>query len=125
MNIAIGVLMVLGGISQFFPFGIGKLIVGIYVILFGLSMWNEIALSGTRTETNPNTVVGGLEFLPQIPDYVYRYASFLFSFLGRGGCKFIKGKFDSVRYANSRVQSTSLSAAFFWTAMSSATLPAP
>lgn len=32
-------------------------------------------------------VVGGLEFLPQIPDYVYRYASFLFSFLGRGGCK--------------------------------------
>lgn len=34
-----------------------------------------------------STVVGGLEFLPQIPDYVYRYASFLFSFLGRGGCK--------------------------------------
>ncbi|QKX58450.1 uncharacterized protein TRUGW13939_05574 [Talaromyces rugulosus] len=66
INIAIGVLMVLGGISQFFPFGIGKLIVGIYVIIFGL-------------------IVGGLEFLPQIPDYVYRYASFLFSFLGRGG----------------------------------------
>lgn len=35
-----------------------------------------------------SAVVGGLEFLPQIPDYVYRYASFLFSFLGRGACKF-------------------------------------
>ena len=31
--------------------------------------------------------VGGLEFLPTIPDYAYRYASFLFSFLGRGICK--------------------------------------
>lgn len=28
-----------------------------------------------------------MEFLPNIPDYVYRYASFLFSFLGRGVCK--------------------------------------
>ncbi|KAH8705486.1 putative COPI-coated vesicle protein [Talaromyces proteolyticus] len=65
VNIAVGVLMVLGGISQFFPFHFGPLIVGIYVIIFGL-------------------LVGGLEFLPQIPDYVYRYASFLFSFLGRG-----------------------------------------
>ncbi|EED22992.1 COPI-coated vesicle protein, putative [Talaromyces stipitatus ATCC 10500] len=66
VNIAVGVIMVLGGISQFFPFGVGSLVVGIYVIIFGL-------------------IVGGLEFLPQIPDYVYRYASFLFSFLGRGG----------------------------------------
>lgn len=32
--------------------------------------------------------IGGLEFLPTIPDYAYRYASFLFSFLGRGVCKF-------------------------------------
>jgi hypothetical protein len=32
-------------------------------------------------------VVAGLEFLPNVPDYVYRYASFLFSFLGRGVCK--------------------------------------
>jgi hypothetical protein len=32
-------------------------------------------------------VVGGLEFLPHVPDYAYRYASFLFSFLGRGVCK--------------------------------------
>ncbi|GAQ33347.1 late Golgi vesicles protein [Aspergillus tubingensis] len=65
VNIAVGVLMVLGGISQFFPASMSSIIVGIYVILFGL-------------------IVGGLEFLPNVPDYVYRYASFLFSFLGRG-----------------------------------------
>lgn len=29
--------MILGGISQFFPLGFGSLIVGIYVIIFGLS----------------------------------------------------------------------------------------
>ncbi|PYH91760.1 hypothetical protein BO71DRAFT_421302 [Aspergillus ellipticus CBS 707.79] len=65
VNIAVGVFMVLGGISQFFPASMSSIIVGIYVILFGL-------------------IVGGLEFLPNVPDYVYRYASFLFSFLGRG-----------------------------------------
>ncbi|KAL5341685.1 COPI associated protein-domain-containing protein [Aspergillus crustosus] len=64
-NIAVGVLMVLGGISQFFPIGFNNVIIGSYVILFGL-------------------IVAGLEFLPNVPDYVYRYASFLFSFLGRG-----------------------------------------
>lgn len=26
--------------------------------------------------------------MPTVPDYVYRYASFLFSFLGRGVCEF-------------------------------------
>lgn len=35
---------------------------------------------------NMISVVAGLEFLPQVPDYAYRYASFLFSFLGRGVC---------------------------------------
>ncbi|RAL14057.1 TVP15 family protein [Aspergillus homomorphus CBS 101889] len=65
VNLVVGVLMVLGGISQFFPMSMSSIIVGIYVIIFGL-------------------IVGGLEFLPNIPDYVYRYASFLFSFLGRG-----------------------------------------
>ncbi|KAL4889461.1 COPI associated protein-domain-containing protein [Aspergillus ambiguus] len=65
INIAVGVLMVLGGISQFFPPSMSSIIVGVYVIIFGL-------------------LVGGLEFLPNVPDYVYRYASFLFSFLGRG-----------------------------------------
>ncbi|EAW12996.1 TVP15 family protein [Aspergillus clavatus NRRL 1] len=65
INIAVGVIMVLGGIAQFFPPSLGGIIVGAYVIIFGL-------------------LVGGLELLPTVPDYVYRYASFLFSFLGRG-----------------------------------------
>jgi len=65
VNIAVGVIMVLGGISQFFPPSMSSVIVGAYVIVFGL-------------------VVGGLEFMPNVPDYAYRYASFLFSFLGRG-----------------------------------------
>ncbi|GAQ09617.1 golgi apparatus membrane protein tvp15 [Aspergillus lentulus] len=65
VNIAIGVIMILGGIAQFFPASLGSVIVGAYVIIFGL-------------------VVGGLELMPNVPDYVYRYASFLFSFLGRG-----------------------------------------
>ncbi|KAJ6113419.1 hypothetical protein N7523_006736 [Penicillium sp. IBT 18751x] len=78
VNIAIGVIMVLGGISQFFPASMSSIIVGIYVIIFGL-------------------VVGGLEFMPNVPDYAYRYASFLFSFLGRGvfyifvGCIILHG----------------------------------
>ncbi|KAJ5587226.1 uncharacterized protein N7459_002991 [Penicillium hispanicum] len=65
VNIAVGVIMVLGGISQFFPASMSSVIVGAYVIVFGL-------------------VVAGLEFMPNVPDYAYRYASFLFSFLGRG-----------------------------------------
>ncbi|KAL4778212.1 COPI associated protein-domain-containing protein [Aspergillus varians] len=77
-NIAIGAIMVLGGIAQFFPISLGHIITGVYVILFGL-------------------IVAGLEFLPNVPDYIYRYASFLFSFLGRGvfyifvGCLILHG----------------------------------
>jgi len=63
VNLASGVFMVLGGISQFFPISIQHIIVGIYAILFGLAT----AL---------------LEF--QIPPQVARYASFMFSFVGRG-----------------------------------------
>ncbi|KAI0171756.1 COPI associated [Hypoxylon sp. FL1284] len=64
VNLAVGVIMVLGGISQFFNnFGFQSFIVGAYVILFGL---------GTAL----------LEF--QIPPQVARYASFMFSFVGRG-----------------------------------------
>ncbi|KZF23204.1 COPI associated [Xylona heveae TC161] len=63
VNLAVAVLLILGGISQFFPFGFQNAIVGIYVILFGLA-------------------TGLLEF--QVPPYVSRYASFYFSFLGRG-----------------------------------------
>ncbi|KAK2766844.1 Late Golgi vesicles protein [Arachnomyces sp. PD_36] len=65
VNLAIGVLMVLGGISKFFPLSMSHIIVGVYVIIFGLA-------------------TGGLELLPTVPPYVSRYASFLFSFLGRG-----------------------------------------
>lgn len=79
VNIAVGVLMIVGGISQFIhDQSFGVIIVGVYSVIFGL-------------------LVAGLEFLPQIPDYVYRYASFLFSFLGRGifyifvGCLVLSG----------------------------------
>lgn len=50
-------------VSQFFPITFQSVIIGVYVILFGLAT----AL---------------LEF--RIPDQVSRYASFLFSFIGRG-----------------------------------------
>ncbi|KAA8908326.1 Golgi apparatus membrane protein TVP15 [Sphaerosporella brunnea] len=63
VNLTVGVIMVLGGISQFFPISLQSVIIGCYVILFGL---------GTAL----------LEF--QIPPQVSRYASFMFSFLGRG-----------------------------------------
>jgi len=63
VNLVVAVLMVLGGVSQFFPIGFQSSVVGIYVIIFGLA-------------------TGLLEF--QIPPQVSRYASFLFSFLGRG-----------------------------------------
>ncbi|WDK11602.1 COPI associated protein [Colletotrichum graminicola] len=55
--------MVLGGIAQFFHFNFQGIIVGAYVIIFGL-----------------------LTCFPefQIPPQVSRYASFLFSFIGRG-----------------------------------------
>ncbi|ETS83797.1 hypothetical protein PFICI_05673 [Pestalotiopsis fici W106-1] len=57
--------MILGGISQFFTEanGFQSFIIGVYVILFGAA-------------------IGLLEF--QIPPQVSRYASFLFSFIGRG-----------------------------------------
>jgi uncharacterized membrane protein HdeD (DUF308 family) len=36
VNIAVGVIMVLGGISQFFPPTMSSIVVGVYVIVFGL-----------------------------------------------------------------------------------------
>ncbi|KAF2723852.1 COPI associated [Polychaeton citri CBS 116435] len=63
VNLAVGVIMVLGGVAQFFPLAVQSIIVGVYVILFGL---------GTAL----------LEF--QIPPQIARYASFMFSFIGRG-----------------------------------------
>jgi len=63
VNLVVAVIMVLGGISQFFALSFQSIIIGCYVIIFGLAT----AL---------------LEF--QIPPQISRYASFLFSFLGRG-----------------------------------------
>ncbi|KAK0636876.1 Golgi apparatus membrane protein TVP15 [Bombardia bombarda] len=64
VNLVVAVIMVLGGIAQFFPSITFKgILIGCYVIIFGLAT----AL---------------LEF--QIPPQVSRYASFLFSFIGRG-----------------------------------------
>ncbi|OTA63577.1 COPI associated [Hypoxylon sp. EC38] len=63
VNLAVGIIMVLGGISQFFNLGFQSIIIGAYVLIFGLA----VAL---------------LEF--QIPPQVSRYASFMFSFIGRG-----------------------------------------
>ncbi|KAK3688378.1 Golgi apparatus membrane protein TVP15 [Podospora appendiculata] len=63
VNFVAAAFMVFGGIIQFFPIHIKETIIGVYVILFGL-------------------VTALLEF--QIPPQVSRYASFLFSFLGRG-----------------------------------------
>ena len=41
----------------------------------------------TITDSATLPAVAGLELLPQVPPYLPRYASFLFSFLGRGICK--------------------------------------
>ncbi|KAL1877856.1 hypothetical protein VTK73DRAFT_8383 [Phialemonium thermophilum] len=63
VNLVVAVIMILGGISQFFSISLQSAIIGSYVIIFGLA-------------------IGLLEF--QIPPQVSRYASFLFSFIGRG-----------------------------------------
>lgn len=39
-NIAVGAIMVLGGIAQFFPTSLSAVIVGVYVIIFGLSTFD-------------------------------------------------------------------------------------
>jgi len=65
VNLAVGALMVVGGIFEFFTGEntVQKIILGAYVIIFG----GATAL---------------LEF--QIPPQVSRYANFMFSFIGRG-----------------------------------------
>ncbi|RDA96251.1 hypothetical protein CP533_1765 [Ophiocordyceps camponoti-saundersi (nom. inval.)] len=63
VNLGVGAITVLGGIAQIFGFNLQGIVVGAYMIVFGLA----IAL---------------LEF--QIPPQISRYASFLFSFIGRG-----------------------------------------
>ncbi|KAI1193215.1 Golgi apparatus membrane protein TVP15 [Nemania serpens] len=63
VNLVVGVVMILGGVSQFFHASIQSIVIGVYVIIFG-------------------AFVGLLEF--QVPPQVSRYASFMFSFIGRG-----------------------------------------
>ncbi|PHH80991.1 hypothetical protein CDD82_1410 [Ophiocordyceps australis] len=63
VNLVVGAIVILGGVGHIFGFKLQSIVVGAYMIVFGLS----IAL---------------LEF--QIPPQISRYASFLFSFLGRG-----------------------------------------
>lgn len=63
VNLVVAGVTVLGGVFHIFPLGLQNIIIGIYMIVFGLA----IAL---------------LEF--QVPPQVSRYANFLFSFIGRG-----------------------------------------
>lgn len=63
VNLAVGAFLILGGVAQFFHFHFKDIIIGVYVIIFGL---------GT----------GLLEF--QIPPQIAKHASFMFSFIGRG-----------------------------------------
>lgn len=63
VNLAVGALMVVGAVFHLFPLTLSHVIVAVYIIIFGAAT----AL---------------LEF--QIPPQVARYASFLFSFIGRG-----------------------------------------
>ncbi|KAI1153209.1 Golgi apparatus membrane protein TVP15 [Nemania diffusa] len=63
VNLVVGAVMLFGGITQFIHPTFESIILGVYVVIFG-------------------AIVGLLEF--QIPPQVSRYASFMFSFLGRG-----------------------------------------
>ncbi|KAJ8099701.1 Golgi apparatus membrane protein TVP15 [Lipomyces tetrasporus] len=63
VNLVIGALMVLGGLSSFFPLSFRTVVLAIYTILFG-------------------ALVILAEF--SMPNQVARYASFLMSFIGRG-----------------------------------------
>ncbi|KAF2273052.1 COPI associated [Westerdykella ornata] len=59
VNFAVAVFMLLGGVAKLLPFNdFSNIILGVYLIIFGLEV--------------------------QIPQQVARYASFMFSFLGRG-----------------------------------------
>ncbi|KAK7187522.1 hypothetical protein DPSP01_003799 [Paraphaeosphaeria sporulosa] len=64
VNFATAVFMVLGGVTKFIhPGGFANIILGVYLVIFGAA-------------------TGLLEV--QIPPQVTRYASFMFSFIGRG-----------------------------------------
>ncbi|KAF7187461.1 Golgi apparatus membrane protein tvp15 [Pseudocercospora fuligena] len=102
VNLVVGVLMILGGIGQFWPnINVQSVIVAVYVWIFGLGMhtsansllgdcanvmnyshccaWYRPSQS-LPNDCDPLTICA--EF--QIPPQVARYASFMFSFIGRG-----------------------------------------
>ena len=56
------------------------IILGVYLIIFGLGTTHLHPAQQQHANANPGTAL--LEF--QIPQQVARYASFMFSFLGRG-----------------------------------------
>lgn len=83
------------------------IIIGVYVIIFGLG--RRSLKSKAYSRANECTAVAGLELLPQVPPYVPKYASFLFSFLGRGVCEYsaVPGYYDKdlgyhMEFANAR-----------------------
>ncbi|KAL0944346.1 COPI associated protein [Colletotrichum truncatum] len=80
VNLATATIMVLGGIAQFFNFSFQGIIIGAYVIIFGLCKPLCSVLETVLPLRNPSNPI--IEF--QIPPQVSRYASFLFSFVGRG-----------------------------------------
>ncbi|KAM0350263.1 hypothetical protein ACHAPU_003430 [Fusarium lateritium] len=63
VNLVVGVIVILGGIVSIFSFSLQPIVLGAYMIVFGLA-------------------IGLLEF--QIPPQIARHASFMFSFVGRG-----------------------------------------
>ncbi|KAF1964639.1 COPI associated [Bimuria novae-zelandiae CBS 107.79] len=64
VNFAVAVFMILGGVTKFIGVdGFSSIILGVYLVIFGAA-------------------TGLLEV--QIPPQVARYASFMFSFIGRG-----------------------------------------
>ncbi|KXT08025.1 hypothetical protein AC579_2535 [Pseudocercospora musae] len=72
VNLVVGVLMILGGIGQFWP-----------NINVHRCAWYRPSQSLPDDDDDPLTICA--EF--QIPPQVARYASFMFSFIGRGVCK--------------------------------------
>ncbi|CAG8972660.1 hypothetical protein HYALB_00009300 [Hymenoscyphus albidus] len=82
VNLAVGGLLTFSGFWNLFPFAFSHLMVGIYVVLFGLCKSGESGGSLSSLLTLPLTAIILLEF--QIPPQLSRYASFLFSFIGRG-----------------------------------------
>ncbi|KAG8894662.1 hypothetical protein FRB99_001069 [Tulasnella sp. 403] len=75
VNIAVGTLLEAGAIGHFIWRSLSSIVIGVYALLFG-------------------AVVIALEFWTPPPEYttkLYRYASFLYSFAGRGVFYFLAG----------------------------------